>query len=107
MQILKIKGLAGCPVAQACNPSYSGDRDQEGHGLSQPGQIVHETLSQKNPSRKRSGGMAQGVGPECKPQYLPHKKIKGLKQKQPTLFLFKFSIHKVKNPLLYTDVLLL
>jgi hypothetical protein len=39
---------------------------------SQPGQIVHETLSQKNPSEKRAGGVAQGVVPEFKPQY--HKK---------------------------------
>jgi hypothetical protein len=30
---------------------------------SQPGQIVLETLSQKHPSQKRSGGMAQGEGP--------------------------------------------
>jgi hypothetical protein len=42
---------------------------------SQPGQIVHETLSQKkkkNPTQKRASGMAHGVGPEFKPQY--HKK---------------------------------
>jgi hypothetical protein len=45
---------------------------------SQPGQIVHETLSLKNPSQKRAGGVAQGVGPELKPQY-PHRK----KKKQP------------------------
>jgi hypothetical protein len=32
---------------------------------SQPGQIVHEALSRKN--EKRSGGVAQGVGPEFKP----------------------------------------
>jgi hypothetical protein len=36
---------------------------------SQPGQIVQETLSQKHPSQKRTGGVAQGVGPEFKPQY--------------------------------------
>jgi hypothetical protein len=37
---------------------------------SQPGQIVHETLSWKKPSQKpfRAGGVAQGVGPEFKPQ---------------------------------------
>jgi hypothetical protein len=35
----------------------------------QPRQIVHETLSQKNPSQKRTGGVAQGVGPEFKLQY--------------------------------------
>jgi hypothetical protein len=28
---------------------------------SQPSQIVHDTLSQKNPSQKRTGGMAQAV----------------------------------------------
>jgi hypothetical protein len=40
----------------------------------QPWQIVCETLSQKNPSQKRVGGVAQGEGPEFKPQY--HKKKK-------------------------------
>jgi hypothetical protein len=39
----------------------------------QTGQIVHETLSQKNPSQKRAGGVAQGVGPEFKPQYCKNK----------------------------------
>jgi hypothetical protein len=39
---------------------------------SQPGQIVHKTLSQKNLSQKRTGGVAQGVDPEFKPQH--HKK---------------------------------
>jgi ribosomal protein RSM22 (predicted rRNA methylase) len=36
-------------------------------------------LSQKNPSPKRAGGVAQGKGPEFKPQY--HKKEK--KKQQP------------------------
>jgi hypothetical protein len=44
---------------------------------SQPGQIVLETLSRKNPSQKRAGGVAQDVGPEFKPQY--HKKINKIK----------------------------
>jgi hypothetical protein len=64
------------PVAHACNLSYSGGRDQEDHGLKPLGQIVHETLSQKSPSQKRAGGVAQGEGPEFKPQY--HKKKKRL-----------------------------
>jgi hypothetical protein len=34
-----------------------------------PRQIGHETLSQKNPSQKRAGGVVQGAGPELKPQY--------------------------------------
>jgi hypothetical protein len=41
---------------------------------SQTGQIVHKTLSRKKPSQKRAGGVAQGVGPEFKPQN--HKKKK-------------------------------
>jgi hypothetical protein len=32
---------------------------------SQPRQTVHKTLSQKNPSKKRAGGVAQGVGPRA------------------------------------------
>jgi hypothetical protein len=33
---------------------------------SQPLQIVHETLSQKHPSQRRAGRVAQGEGPEFK-----------------------------------------
>jgi hypothetical protein len=35
----------------------------------QPGEIVCETLSPRNPSQKRAGGVTQGVGPQFKPQY--------------------------------------
>jgi hypothetical protein len=42
---------------------------------SQPRQIICETLSRKNPSQKRTGGVVQGVGPEFKPQYCKKKKI--------------------------------
>jgi hypothetical protein len=34
---------------------------------------VREILSQKYPTQKRAGGVAQGVGPECKPQYCKRK----------------------------------
>jgi hypothetical protein len=51
------------PVAHACNPSYSGGRDQE-----ELWQVVHETFSKK-PNTKRTGGVAQGIGPEFKFQY--------------------------------------
>jgi hypothetical protein len=40
---------------------------------SQARQIVQETLSQKNPSQKRAGGVAQGEGPELKSQYWKNK----------------------------------
>jgi hypothetical protein len=43
---------------------------------SQPGQIVQENSISKNLSQKRAGGMAQGVGPEFKPQYHQKKKKK-------------------------------
>jgi hypothetical protein len=35
----------------------------------------------KNPSQKRAGGMAEGVGPEFKPQYHQKKKKKSLFKK--------------------------
>jgi hypothetical protein len=40
-------------------------------------QTVDKNLSQKNPSQKRTAGMAQGEGPEFKPQYHQKKKKKG------------------------------
>jgi hypothetical protein len=46
----------------------------------QPRQIILETLAQKNPSHKWAGGVAEGVGPEFKPQY--HKKKKKKKEKE-------------------------
>jgi hypothetical protein len=45
---------------------------------SQPGEIVHETVSQKTHHKKRTGGVAQGVSPEFKPQN--HKKKKKKKR---------------------------
>jgi hypothetical protein len=36
---------------------------------SQPGQIVLQDPILKNPSQKKAGGVAKGVGPEFKPQY--------------------------------------
>jgi hypothetical protein len=41
---------------------------------SQPRQIVRETLSWKTLHKNRAGGVAQGEGPELKPQYCPKKK---------------------------------
>jgi hypothetical protein len=54
-------------VAHACNPSYSGGRDQKDRGLkpAQANRSLDPIL--KNPSEKRAGGVAQGVGPEFKP----------------------------------------
>jgi hypothetical protein len=43
---------------------------------SQPGQILRQTLSQKTFHKNRTGGVAQGEGPEFKPQYCKKKKKK-------------------------------
>jgi hypothetical protein len=60
---------------------------------SQPGQIVRENLSQKSPSQTKASGVAQGVGPEFKPQY--HKnKTKQNKQ----LFLSQAPVSHACNP---------
>jgi hypothetical protein len=45
---------------------------------SQSEQIVHETLSWKTLHKNRAGGVAQGAGPEFKPQYQKEKKKKSL-----------------------------
>jgi hypothetical protein len=52
----KKKELDRAPVAHACNPSYSGGR----------GPISKKT---KFITKKRAGGVVQGVGPEFKSQY--------------------------------------
>jgi hypothetical protein len=43
---------------------------------SQPGQRVHKTLSPNTLYKNRAGGVAQGEGPEFKPQYSKKKKKK-------------------------------
>jgi hypothetical protein len=59
-------------VAHAYNLSYSGRRQQEAHSLKPAqGNCSRDPIS-KSPSQKRSGEVAQGVGPEFKPWY--HKK---------------------------------
>jgi hypothetical protein len=70
----KTSDLSRVLVAHACNPSYSGGRDQEDGGL-KPAQAnsLQDPIS-KIPITKRAGGVAQGEGPEFKPQY--HKKKK-------------------------------
>jgi hypothetical protein len=82
-------------VAHICNPSYSGSREQGDHSSKPARQIIHETLSRRNPSQKRAGGVAQGEGHEFKPQYCKKKKKKrtNVKEKNAnentsTLYLF-------------------
>jgi hypothetical protein len=53
-------------VAQACNPSYSGSRDQEDLGLKPAQANIVRSYLKKTHHTKRAGEMAQGVGPELK-----------------------------------------
>jgi hypothetical protein len=58
-------------VAHACNPSYLGGRDKGDCG-SKPAQAnSSRDPSWKTLHKNRAGGVAQGVGPEFKPQYPP------------------------------------
>jgi hypothetical protein len=57
------------PVAHACNPSYSGGRDQEDRGSKPAGTNSSQDLVLKKPNTKKAGGVAQGEGLEFKPQY--------------------------------------
>jgi hypothetical protein len=63
------------PVVQSYNPSYSGGRGPEDLGL-KPAQAnsSRDSVLKKTLYKKKSGGMAQGEGPEFKSQY--HKKKK-------------------------------
>jgi hypothetical protein len=60
-------------MAYACNPSYSGGRDQKDQGL-KPAQTNSswDPISKK-PNTKKTGRVAQGVDPEFKPQYHKNK----------------------------------
>jgi hypothetical protein len=58
-------------MAHTCNPT----RDQEDHDL-KPARAnsSRDPISKQTHERKRAGGVAQGVGPEFKPQYCQKKK---------------------------------
>jgi hypothetical protein len=62
-------------VAQACNPSYSGGRDQEDLGL-KPAQAnsSKRLYLEKTRHKNRADEVAQDKGPEFKSQYCKKKK---------------------------------
>jgi hypothetical protein len=62
-------------VAYAFDPGYSGGRDQEDQNLKPDQANSSRDPILKNPIMKSwAGGMAQGEGPEFKPQYRKKKK---------------------------------
>jgi hypothetical protein len=58
------------PVAHACNPSYSGGRDQEDHSLKPAwANSSCDSILKKPITKNWTGGLAQGESPEFKPQF--------------------------------------
>jgi hypothetical protein len=68
-QKLKKKLAEGQWLAHTCNPSYSGGRDQEDHGLKPAQANSSQDPILRKLITKWVGEVAQGVGPEFKPQY--------------------------------------
>jgi SET domain-containing protein len=65
-------------VAHACNPSYSGGRDQEDHSSKQAlANSSQDRISKKKKQKKNNhyGEVAQGVGPQVQTP-VPKKKKK-------------------------------
>jgi hypothetical protein len=62
-------------VAHTCNLSYLGGRDQEDQGSKAAWTNSSQDPISKNPSQKRADRVAQGIGPEFKPQHHTKKKI--------------------------------
>jgi hypothetical protein len=72
-------------VAHTYNSSYSGGRDQEDFGWANSSR---DAISKNTHYKNRAGGVAQGVGPEFKPQYV--------KKQKPSLMLdFRLSVRLV------------
>jgi hypothetical protein len=71
---------------------------------SQPEQIPYKTLSRKYPSQKRAHGVAQGEGPEFKPQYRKKKK----KKKHEIVIPYFLNVHEDEprdtEPLLHIGI---
>jgi hypothetical protein len=62
----------------------------------QPRQTVGKTLSQKNPlpKKKKNGGVAQGAGPEFKPQFEKKKEMRSNFGLQPISPVCPFILRK-------------
>jgi hypothetical protein len=68
-------GKYWAPVSHACDPIYSGGRNQEDCGSKPVSANSLGDTNLKNPiTKKEAGGVAQGVGPEFKPQHRKKKK---------------------------------
>jgi hypothetical protein len=73
-------------VPFACNPSYSGGRDQKNRGSKPAWANSSQDSVSKNRSQKRAGGTAQGVGLSSNSRTAKKKKKK--KERKRILGLF-------------------
>jgi hypothetical protein len=63
----QVKSLIFLSQTLACNPSYSGGRDQEDHGSKLTwANSLRDPIKKKKSITKRADGVAQGVGVEFK-----------------------------------------
>jgi hypothetical protein len=78
----KLNWLCWAAVVRACNPSYSGGRDPEDYSLkpAQANNLWNPT--QKTLCKNGADGVAQGEGPEFKPQYWEKKIFNWLKNQR-------------------------
>jgi hypothetical protein len=69
-----IHTLHQVPMAHSCKPSYSGGKRSGGSWLEASlGKCFTTPYLEKNHHKKRTGGVAQGVEPDFKPQYCKKK----------------------------------
>jgi hypothetical protein len=74
MFLASLSRITLAPVFHTYNPAYSEGRDQEDRG-SKPewANSAARPYFEKTLHKERAGGVAQGVGPEFKPQYCQKK----------------------------------
>jgi hypothetical protein len=86
-------------VGHACNPSYSGGRDQEDHSSKRAwSNSSGDPISKnKKPSQNRDVGVAQGVGPEFKPQNCKKKRKKEKEKEKETNALEACNSHQKRK----------
>jgi hypothetical protein len=81
-------------VAHACNPSYSGSRDQEDHVLKPAWESSSQDPILKKPITKKKRVQLVGYLPSnCETQSSNHSITKKKKKKKSYLFIFCLTVH--------------
>jgi hypothetical protein len=91
--LIQKENMSQALVTHAYNPSNPGGRDQEDHDSKSAQANSPQDPILKNPSQERAGRVAQGVGPEFKPQFHKKKKKKEEEKRNHEACMF----NKAKN----------